>query len=103
MCPEVYYIAINIIPAINFQNKMVRLTPEQIKFYDDNGYIKLSNIFSDKEMKSISDEYDRLFDLKSHQGVEASWQGKEMSKAAQNIQYSVSLLFLAFSCFFSRV
>lgn len=68
---------------------MVRLTKEQIRFWKDNGYIKLSGIFSDKEMDVISKEYDRIFILKNNPGMEARWEGNEMKKIAQSKDYSV--------------
>ncbi|PSN48715.1 hypothetical protein C0J52_08782 [Blattella germanica] len=58
------------------------LTKDQVKFYKDNGFIKLSNIFTDAEIKEISEEYDDLFKRKKSTGLRAEWQGNEMKKAA---------------------
>ncbi|KAI5646338.1 phytanoyl-CoA dioxygenase (PhyH) domain-containing protein [Phthorimaea operculella] len=68
---------------------MVRLTKEQKQFWKDNGFIKLKNIFTKEEMKTISEEYDRLFRLKNNPGMEAAWEGKEMKEAAKEKDYSV--------------
>lgn len=55
------------------------LTPEQKRFWQDNGYIKLSNIYSSKEMNEISDVYDELFERKHREnlaGLESAWSAK---------------------------
>lgn len=72
------------------------LTPEQQKFWKDNGYIKISNIFSAKEMNEISEAYDELFERKRREnagGLEAAWVGNDMKKAAGNIDYTVSHIY----------
>ncbi|KAJ8673487.1 hypothetical protein QAD02_004749 [Eretmocerus hayati] len=72
--------------------KLKYLTPEQKKFYDDNGFIKLSGVFSDREFEEISNEYDHLFTQKQKEdmdGLEAAWIGDDMKKAAGNINYTV--------------
>ncbi|PSN48716.1 hypothetical protein C0J52_08783 [Blattella germanica] len=68
------------------------LTKEQIQFYKENGYIKLSNIFTEKELQEISDEYDDLFERKQKENAElqAVWKGEEMKKAC-DIQNDVVL------------
>nr|XP_045599032.1 phytanoyl-CoA dioxygenase, peroxisomal-like [Procambarus clarkii]XP_045599043.1 phytanoyl-CoA dioxygenase, peroxisomal-like [Procambarus clarkii]XP_045599053.1 phytanoyl-CoA dioxygenase, peroxisomal-like [Procambarus clarkii]XP_045599061.1 phytanoyl-CoA dioxygenase, peroxisomal-like [Procambarus clarkii] len=50
------------------------LTPEQKKFYDDNGYVVI-NVLSEEEKDELSTEYDRLFESKREYELEASWQG----------------------------
>ena len=37
------------------------LTGDQKKFYQENGFILLSNIFSEEEFEVISDEYSNVF------------------------------------------
>lgn len=67
------------------------LTPEQKQFWEENGYIKLSNVYSAKEMNEILDCYDDLFERKQRENpnMEASWGGADMKKEAGNISYSV--------------
>lgn len=68
------------------------LTQEQKQFYQDNGFIKLTNVYSLKEINEISDEYNELFDRKQRENkdLEAGWGGEEMKKAAGYIDYTVS-------------
>ncbi|KAL0118691.1 hypothetical protein PUN28_009391 [Cardiocondyla obscurior] len=67
------------------------LTSEQKQFWQENGYIKLSNVYSPKEINEISDTYDDLFARKQREvkSLEASWAGSDMKKLAKNINYSV--------------
>lgn len=73
---------------------MVKLTKEQVQFYKDNGFIKLSGLFTEQEMDVVSKEYDRLFFLKNNPGMEAAWLGSAMSKATDNQEYSVSTIII---------
>jgi len=68
------------------------LTSEQKQFWKENGYIKLSNVYTMKEMNEISDTYDEVFEKAHRQNVslEASWIGDDMKKEAGYIDYSVS-------------
>lgn len=69
------------------------LTPEENKFWHENGYIKLTNVYSTKEINEISDAYNELFERKHREnlgGLEAGWVGEEMKKAAGYIDYTVS-------------
>jgi len=69
------------------------LTPEQKQFWQQNGYIKLTNVYSLKEMNEISDAYDELFERKHREnlvGLEARWGGDDMKKVAGNVNYTVS-------------
>lgn len=69
------------------------LTPEQKQFWQENGFIKLTNVFSLKEMNEITDAYDELFERKHREHVaelEAAWIGEDMKKEAGNIDYTVS-------------
>jgi len=68
------------------------LTSEQKQFWKENGYIKLSNVYTMKEMNEISDTYNEMFERAHRKNVslEASWIGEDMKKAAGNIDYSVS-------------
>ncbi|XP_011175172.1 probable alpha-ketoglutarate-dependent hypophosphite dioxygenase [Solenopsis invicta] len=68
------------------------LTPEQKQFWQENGYIKLSNVYSMKEMNEILDAYNELFERKRQEnlsGLEAGWAGGDMKKLAGNIDYTV--------------
>lgn len=68
------------------------LTAQQKKFYDDNGYVKLSGVFSEKELQEISDAYDELFDRKHKEnleGLESAWVGDDMKKEAGYREYTV--------------
>ena len=40
---------------------MKGLTQEQNDFFQENGFIKLSNILSQQDLQEICDEYDDLF------------------------------------------
>lgn len=69
------------------------LTLEQKQFWKENGYIKLTNVYSVKEMNEISDAYNELFERKHREnlrGLESAWAGEEMKKAAGYIDYTVS-------------
>lgn len=73
--------------------KLKFLTAEQKKCWEENGFVKLSNIFTDEEFNEISSEYDDLFSRKQKEnanGLEAAWKGDDMKKAASNINYTVS-------------
>ena len=59
------------------------LTKEQVQFYRDNGYIKLSGIFTEEEINEISEAYNELFARKRGQELQAEWKGEEMKKAAK--------------------
>ena len=72
------------------------LTKEQIQFYEDNGYIKLSNIFSENEIDEISEEYDALFARKNNADLHAVWKGEEMEKACNNDNNVVRTYILPF-------
>jgi len=67
------------------------LTSEQKQFWKENGYIKLSNVYTMKEMNEISDTYNEVFERahRENVGLEASWMGEDMKKVAGNIDYSV--------------
>lgn len=67
------------------------LTPEQKKFYDDNGYIVL-DILTKEEISELSQEFDKIFQAKAQSNLEATWQGDWKKDKQKN----VSLLFLLF-------
>ncbi|XP_014238884.1 uncharacterized protein LOC106660435 [Trichogramma pretiosum] len=72
--------------------KLKFLTSEQKDFYTENGFVKLSGVFSDKEFDEILKEYNDLFARKQEEDVtslEAAWVGDDMKKAANNINYTV--------------
>lgn len=64
-------------------NKLKALSKEQKNCWIENGYVKLSNIFSTKEIDEISKEYDDLFERKKQEdidGLESAWIGDDMKK-----------------------
>ncbi|XP_012254764.2 probable alpha-ketoglutarate-dependent hypophosphite dioxygenase [Athalia rosae] len=68
------------------------LTAEEKASYDNNGFIKLSGIFTDTELKTISNEYNDLFERKNADdqgGLEAAWVGERMKREAGYIDYTV--------------
>lgn len=69
---------------------MGRLTPEQKKFYKDNGYILLKNLISEKELSRVIDEYDKLFKRKNQETMENSWVGKNEDNRKSDSPYTVS-------------
>ena len=44
---------------------MKLLTTKQKEFYKENGFIKVENVFTKKELDEISQEYDNLFEVKN--------------------------------------
>lgn len=74
-------------------SKLKFLTREQKDFYIQNGFVKLSGVFSNEEFEEILKEYDELFQRKQKEdlnGLEAAWAGDDMKKAARNLSYTVS-------------
>ncbi|XP_012273386.1 uncharacterized protein LOC105695918 [Orussus abietinus] len=68
------------------------LTREQKQCYNENGFIKLSNIFSKNEVDEISDAYNELFERKHKEnleGLESAWKGDDMKKEANYTPYTV--------------
>ena len=41
------------------------LTADEKQFYNDNGYVHLSNVFSPDEVEEMSEEYDTIFERMS--------------------------------------
>ena len=97
---EQSFILISFVHFTNFNTYIVKemsklkvLMPEQKEFWKENGYIKISNIFTTKEINEILEAYDELFEQKrceNIEGLESAWAGSEMKKAAGNIDYTVS-------------
>ena len=54
------------------------LTPEQIQFYKDNGYLLAGGVFTPKEIEECVHETDAMFDRVKQGGrrLEATWGGK---------------------------
>ena len=40
------------------------LSQEQKKYYDENGFIKLENLFSDTELNQVIESYESLFKVR---------------------------------------
>ncbi|CAH2002670.1 unnamed protein product [Acanthoscelides obtectus] len=73
-------------------SKLKILTPEQKKCWQDNGYVKLTNVFGPKEFQEIEDEYNHLFSQKQKEvgdGLEAVWHGDDMKKLSSNRKVTV--------------
>ncbi|XP_026748432.2 phytanoyl-CoA dioxygenase, peroxisomal-like [Galleria mellonella] len=68
---------------------MVRLTEEQKQFYKSNGYIILKNLISEKELDTISREYDEVFERKNRENIESSWVGKDAEDRKSDSPYTV--------------
>lgn len=50
--------------------KLKYLTSEQKKFYEDNGYIKLSGDLTNDELYEIYNEYNKIFARKQKENVD---------------------------------
>lgn len=59
------------------------LTPEQVKFYEENGFVKI-NLLTKDEIDRLSEEYDELFRLQDNDDMDASWLGEDMKKLTKN-------------------
>ena len=71
------------------QSKMKFLTEEQREFYAENGYIKLSGIFTNDFVDELSREYDSLFARKKETAsLDATWKGdwKNQVKDTSDVQ-----------------
>lgn len=74
-------------------SKLKFLTREQKNCWVESGYVKLSNVFTTKEIEEISREYDELFERKKKEdldGLESAWIGDDMKKLAGNRNTTVS-------------
>ncbi|XP_047470682.1 phytanoyl-CoA dioxygenase, peroxisomal-like isoform X1 [Penaeus chinensis] len=56
------------------------LTPEQKKFYDDNGYVVI-DVLTKEQTDELSRDYDDIFKRKADSNLEATWQGDWNKKA----------------------
>lgn len=55
---------------------MPLLTEEQQKFWDENGYVLLDDIFTSEEVEEMSEAYDEIFNMKKKMyNLEAAWDG----------------------------
>lgn len=77
------------------------LTTEQKQFWQENGFIKLTNVYSAKEVNEISDAYNEIFERKHREnlGLEASWAGNDMKKLAGFNDYSVSEIYKIYNSY----
>ncbi|XP_034256160.1 probable alpha-ketoglutarate-dependent hypophosphite dioxygenase isoform X2 [Thrips palmi] len=64
------------------------LTPEEVQFYKDNGFIKI-NVLEKAEIDALSEEYDLLFRLQASDDMDSSWVGDDMKKATNDKKMSV--------------
>ncbi|XP_046643773.1 phytanoyl-CoA dioxygenase, peroxisomal-like isoform X1 [Daphnia pulicaria] len=51
------------------------LSESQLKFYSENGYLVLDEVYSSGEIYECSSEYDKVFELKQNSDLEATWKG----------------------------
>ncbi|XP_068619248.1 probable phytanoyl-CoA dioxygenase [Battus philenor] len=68
---------------------MGRLTASEKKFYKDNGYILISNLFTEDELSRLSQEYDNLFQRKNQSKIESSWVGSDANFRESDSPYTV--------------
>jgi len=54
----------------------------QLKFYSENGYLVLDEVYSTEEIDECSSEYDKVFELKKNSDLEATWKGNWTNDAA---------------------
>lgn len=74
--------------------KLKFITPEQKKCWQDNGFVKLTNVFTEKEIEEFSTEYDELFERKRREdleGLESAWVGNDMKNLSGNRNVTVSI------------
>lgn len=70
------------------------LSSSQKECWRENGYVKLTNVFTPKEIAEMSTEYDELFERKRREnveGLEAVWAGNDMKKLSENRNVTVSI------------
>lgn len=51
------------------------LSESQLKFYSENGYLVLDEVYSTRDIDECSSEYDKVFELKQNSDLEATWKG----------------------------
>lgn len=79
------------------------LTPEQSKFYDDNGYIVL-DILTREEISELSQEYDKIFQAKAQSDLEATWDGDWKQDEQKKVSFvDKEILVVAFYLTFHMV
>ncbi|KAK0182206.1 hypothetical protein PV327_000367 [Microctonus hyperodae] len=68
------------------------LSSAQKECWRENGYVKLTNVFTPEEILEMSMEYDELFERKGREnieGLEAVWAGNDMKKLSENRDVTV--------------
>lgn len=71
------------------------LTRAQKECWNENGYAKLTNVFTPKEIIEMSNEYDEIFESKRREnleGLESAWIGNDMKELAGNRGVTVSVM-----------
>lgn len=72
------------------------LTPEQKAHYGENGFVKLTNIFTQEEINELSNEYDVVFEQKLRENadaLESTWAGDDVKNLAGNKNVTVGTIF----------
>jgi len=66
------------------ERHLKQLTEEQLRGYKEQGYIKISGLFSPQELEEITQEYDDLFNRKKSENarLEAKWPGEWSNKGS---------------------
>jgi hypothetical protein len=73
------------------------LNSEENTFYQSNGFVKLSTVFTQTEVAEMSSEYDKVFKRKAEEkaNIKAIWKGdwedKIMDKSKHNSVYVQSV------------
>ena len=62
-----------------------------MQFYKENGFIQLSNIFSEGEAEEFSKEYSMLFQIKAGADLETAWRGTHMNMLTNDKKVTVSI------------
>lgn len=64
---------------------MVFLSADQLKSYDDDGFIVL-DVLTPQETEEISNEYDAVFKRKENYNLEATWGGTWDKSKEHNVK-----------------
>jgi hypothetical protein len=68
------------------------LSESQLKFYSENGYLVLDEVYSSGEIYECSSEYDKVFELKQNSDLEATWKGNWTTADATSVYFVSSFL-----------
>ncbi|KAL7645165.1 UNVERIFIED_CONTAM: hypothetical protein RMT77_003543 [Armadillidium vulgare] len=80
---------------------MKLLTEDQVNSYKKNGFIVL-DIFNEKEIDEISDEYNKIFGRHQKAKTESTWKGEDWKKGKDNLEVKSIHAFQMHSAVFTR-